>query len=709
MSFRKNFGWIVAGFCFLGASAVRAQSISIVSGNGQLVTLQSSDSLQVIVRDASGNPLPNAEVAWTVATTTAAATGSLTYGKTTTTDSTGQTLNTLYGTIPPGESYVQFTVTASYTFSGRTLSVQFFVTTVNVLGGAPEVQVKVVSPTSAQLPFKGAAGQQLATPVSVSVLATAGAEQGHGIPNVSLSVIANSQPNVSNPPMIACATGTVLTSTSGTATCIPVLSGGIGSGSFTVSVGGSANFPGLPFQVTLGAPALFTLSGNNQNGNPGQTLPRALVAQLTDLGGNLLPAIPVAFTAVVPGTVILSNVSTATDSNGRASATATLGNVPGPVQVKISTLDGKASNLFNLTVNLVLGGMTAISGDKQTANVNTAFEEPLIVQVTDPSGKGLPGVQVTFAVTSGSATLGTPSTTTSAQGPTLGQASTTVLAGATPGPVTVTATTTSTSNTFTQTFNLTVSPLGPQCNPSNMLWNGASFVLNRVSPGSIATITCKGLAPGVLGSVAASNFGLLPLPVQVANVTVQFDDHFAPIFSVNNINGQESVNVQVPFEITPGPAVPVTITVNGQSTTGLTANIMPGAPGIFQTVMSDSVARAVALRPDGSVVEIENPAQRGEEIRTYVTGLIPAAGSIGTDMFAPLGSDIAITTPVIVGVNNAGVLVPQVVYARDMIGVWEVHFIVPEDTATGNNVPFAVAIPVNGKLVFGQPSKIPVK
>ena len=49
----------------------------------------------------------------------------------------------------------------------------------------------------------------------------------------------------------------------------------------------------------------------------------------------------------------------------------------------------------------------------------------------------------------------------------------------------------------------------------------------------------------------------------------------------------------------------------------LRANLLPYAgahlaasPGIFETVMSDGVRRAVVIRPDGSFVSPQNPARR---------------------------------------------------------------------------------------------------
>jgi uncharacterized protein (TIGR03437 family) len=306
------------------------------------------------------------------------------------------------------------------------------------------------------------------------------------------------------------------------------------------------------------------------------------------------------------------------------------------------------------------------------------------------------GAPVKFQITSGIATLGTTSAVTDANG----QARTTVTAGAIPGPVVITAT----SGTFSQTFNLVVRPVGPTCDPNNSFVNGASFQ-NVISPGAIATIYCEGLAPGIQNSVFPPPFG--PLPTQLAGVTVKFGEVFAPIYNVSHIGSDESVTVQVPFELAPG-FVPVTIDVSGGATT-VNAHISSVGPGIFETLVPDGIRRAVLVRPDGSFVSPTNPAHKGERIRAYVTGLIAPAGEIGTNEFSPLDHDVEITTPVVVGVNNAGVHVERVIYARNLIGVWQVEFDVPDNTASGINAPFAVAVPVGKSLVYSQGSKISIQ
>jgi len=89
-----------------------------------------------------------------------------------------------------------------------------------------------------------------------------------------------------------------------------------------------------------------------------------------------------------------------------------------------------------------------LAGDTQLALTGTPLGDSLVVRVLGSGGSPFAGAVVTWAVTSGSATLGATSGTTNSQG----QAFTTVTVGGTPGPVAVRASVTSLAPvTFTAT------------------------------------------------------------------------------------------------------------------------------------------------------------------------------------------------------------------------------------------------------------------
>lgn len=664
-----------------------AGGISIVSGNGQVVRefMPTPEPLVVVVRDAQGNPIPSATVEFSITTgqgtLTAGPIGSVSTGGGTTltmlTDINGQASAIYLATfISPGFSFQQSTVTA---VSGGT-SVNFTITTTlaTLPGGmlAPDPSVVLVKPSEELKRLEGQAGQTLPGAIVVAVFAAAGPQAGLPIPGVGVRISTNIDPTLG--PSASCVGGTVLTDASGMATCDVVLGPKIGTTELTVYTGGF-NTKSITLTVNPGPPAqMIIVRGNNQSGDPGQQLPLALVAEVQDVGGNPLPGIPVAWEVVTPGTLTLSNVVSTSDYNGRVSALVTLGSTPGTHQVRVRALQGNAVATFSVTVNVVVAQLVKVSGDGQTAVINQPFAAPLVVEARDDRGRPVPNLQISFAVVAGSATVSPATATTNAQG----QASATVTAGSTPGAITVRASV----GAFSVTFSLTSRLPGPTLTTASFV--NAAGGQTGVVPGSIVTIRGAGLAPNIRGCVDPGTV-IAPLPTTLAGVTVTFGTHLAPIFHVCNVGGVEQVTVQAPWELGPG-TVPVQVTVDGGSTLVNDVRVYYAQPGIFETVGEGGRRYAVVVRPNGTFVTPSNPAQRGEILRMYATGLGPVLPVARTNQPGVPGQVVYL--PVIVGVANAGVRVVSAEYAQNMIGVYVVTFEVPADTRTGPEIPLDLVV-----------------
>jgi uncharacterized protein (TIGR03437 family) len=263
--------------------------------------------------------------------------------------------------------------------------------------------------------------------------------------------------------------------------------------------------------------------------------------------------------------------------------------------------------------------------------------------------------------------------------------------------------------TFTATFNLTVSPPGPALTASSFQ-NAASGTVGAISPCSLATIVASGLAPTLQGAILPPIVGALPTQVNNSTVTFQNPSNSAniraPIYDVVNQNGQESMTIEIPCELSPGT---VNVTVNvGSGSKAVSVQLQAAAPGIFQVAGSDRKLRAVLIRPDGSAASNDNPVRRGETVHMMVTGLGPAVPAVNTNQIGIPENDPKVNNNVIVGVANAGYQVLSVTYAIDLIGIYDVAFVVPADAPTGD-VPLAVAVDLGSGLIFGNPSIIPIQ
>jgi uncharacterized protein (TIGR03437 family) len=688
-------------FLLIAAGAVSAQTVSIVSGQGQVtcafVCPPSFEPLVVVVRDANGAPMPGQTVTWAVTS----GSGTLENGeqvmlKATQSDGTSS-IFFFQPTLPGTATTIQPVLQSAVTATVGTSSAVFYETSALTTGtGSILLQPSLVTPVVGSL-LTGQAGQELANAVQVNI----------GVSNIAVRVepFDLEAPGVTT---IACVAspgqpaGVVLSDAAGIATCSLRFGGQTGTGLFRVVAGNTWSWGPINYEVLAGQPcAIRVLSGNNQSGNPGQTLPAPLLASVEDCGGNPLGSVPVVW-SVTQGFGTLTGTRSSTDTTGRVSTNLTLGSTAGAVNVQVAVAPGTptannqpVSAIFTANVNVVISALQKLSGDNQDAALGAQFTSPLVVQVNNVQGQPVAGVPVAFAVATGSGAVATATATTDA----LGRASTTVTAGQTAGSLVVTAS----AGGFTQQFNLLVRHPGP----SNVSFqNAAGFQANFIAPCGLATIRGTGLAPGIQGVIAPVFFG--PLSYVVANSSVRFGNVFAPIHHVANMSGQESITVQVPCETVPG-TVPVTIRVGGGEAT-FNAQVRAAAPGIFETVMEDNVRRAVIVKPDGTFASLANPVRRGEIARMYVTGLGQVTPAVGTN--SPGIPDVESVVPnignIVAGVANAGVRVVSAKYAHGLIGVIEVAFEVPSDVPAGN-LPLAVAVYEGTNLIFGNPSQIPVQ
>ena len=714
------------------ASAQTAQNITILSGNGQVECPTCFSSLLPFflpmvlkVTDAGGRPIPNKTVNWVV-TSSFGQVASLNLGPTTVTDANGITSNTVNQSSLPGsglQGFLQTTVTAS----ADNANVSF--TETQALTDSTNhfkqfVLAAVTSPAQGTI-LTGNAGGPANAPIQVHVDAS-----GKPVVGVSVRLVSSNDPAAG--PSAACGTGpgadpgSVLTDANGNAICTPIFGPLTGNSSFTVLIGGAvdasptATQPVSPvgyqsvggfiqFQVTAPTAGSISISsGAGQSAGPGQTLTNPLQVRVADITGTTpIPTAAVTWSVSPAGSASFNPITSSTNAQGLAFTTVTLATSASGTLTVTAALTGANSNIsttFQITVvapPIPVTSIQKLSGDAQTATVGVNFAQPLAVQVNTAAGTAT-NYPVTFTV-SGPGTIG-GRTSTVANTDSNGKAQVTLTAGATIGSITVMASGGGQSATFSET----VVPPGPNLT-ANSFYNAAGLKQGSLSPCGLATIIATGVAPGVSGTVVpVSPVGALPLTLGPTSVT--FNGVSAPISSVTNSGGQESVTLQVPCEVTPGSSVPVTVNAAG-GTASVNVAVQIASPGIYETPMSDGVRRAVMIRADGSFVSLENPARRGEIIRVYVTGLGATAPSVGTNSIAIPVTDSLVLGQVIVGVNNSGARVVSARMAPTEVGIYEVAFQVDPNAPTGNNVVLSVAInPTDGSATqFSNGSKIPIQ
>ncbi len=161
---------------------------------------------------------------------------------------------------------------------------------------------------------------------------------------------------------------------------------------------------------------IYKVSGDNQSATVGTQLPHPLVVQVKDIFGNLRPGHTVHF-AVTAGDARIAGATSAdvvTDQQGLAQVNVTVGTTAGAnlYSIAASSEDIRRRPLVGSPILFSASAtpgppaeLQKISGDGQSAPVNTALEQPLRVRVTDQYGNGVTGVNVLFQVTSGAGAI----------------------------------------------------------------------------------------------------------------------------------------------------------------------------------------------------------------------------------------------------------------------------------------------------------------
>lgn len=228
---------------------------------------------------------------------------------------------------------------------------------------------------------------------------------------------------------------------------------------------------------------------------------------------------------------------------------------------------------------VVVAGFAGAGGNNQSGTPGQRIT--LTVTVTDSSGGPVQGVEVAFAVTSGSATLNPPRAISGADG----RASTTVLLGIAPGAVVVAATT---GGMPPVVFNLTVNPpvTVPQARISAGGVVGASLSLpakRTLAVGGIGSIFGENfLSSGVTGRrVESGDLVNGKVPTTFLGVCVVVGPVRAPVFAAY----PNQINFQVP-DVAEGAAVPVRVVAGCGTASETTTNaenvvIQASAPEFF--------------------------------------------------------------------------------------------------------------------------------
>ena len=222
--------------------------------------------------------------------------------------------------------------------------------------------------------------------------------------------------------------------------------------------------------------------------------------------------------------------------------------------------------------------------------------------------------------------------------------------------------------------------------PPNSVVNGASFRPTTEPNSAIAL----GASVAIFGTNLASTTEVatsVPLSTTLGETSVTFNDIPAPLFFVSGTQ----INAQVPFELMTGAGT-VTVQVKRGSETSMEQPIGIAAvsPGIFTLNEQGTgqgailIANTPFLAAPAGVLENSRPAQRGEFISIFCTGLGPVLPEVPSGNVAPSTEPLAETlSPTLVNIADIPALVTFSGLAPGFVGLYQVNVQVPMGVPSG--------------------------
>ena len=155
---------------------------------------------------------------------------------------------------------------------------------------------------------------------------------------------------------------------------------------------------------------------------------------------------------------------------------------------------------------------------------------------------------------------------------------------------------------------------------SSTVVHAASQESGTFAPNTIVTLYGRNLGYVTKGIAGADvRDGLLPTVLSGTGVRVYLDNLAAPLYFVS----PTQVNLLLPGNLTRG-VHKLHVALDGQAGPQVEVRVAAAAPGLFLQLPW----LAVAVRLDGSLVNTERPAQPGDTVILFATGLGTVAGPV---------------------------------------------------------------------------------
>jgi uncharacterized protein (TIGR03437 family) len=218
-----------------------------------------------------------------------------------------------------------------------------------------------------------------------------------------------------------------------------------------------------------------------------------------------------------------------------------------------------------------------------------------------------------------------------------------------------------------------LSTTGVFLNPTGVVNAGSSAPFTAgIAPGELLTLYGANLAPGV--QVDSD----IPFPTTLNNVQVKINNILAPLYYVT----PTQLSAIVPYGVGTGVAQ-VQVFNNNVASNTVTMQIATTAPGVL-TQSQNGLGYGDVVHQDGSLVTAKNPAQVGETVELFLTGLGAVNPTIADGAAGPVPPSSA-AAKIQAYIGGVAATVGYSGLAPQLAGLYQINLTIPTGVTAGDN------------------------
>jgi uncharacterized protein (TIGR03437 family) len=216
--------------------------------------------------------------------------------------------------------------------------------------------------------------------------------------------------------------------------------------------------------------------------------------------------------------------------------------------------------------------------------------------------------------------------------------------------------------------------------------NSAANVTGLYAPNTFVTIYGQNLAY-TTRALAASDIagGMLPTVLGTTGVRVLINNIPANIYYVS----PTQVNLLIPTSLVPGPVM-LQLVVDSLAGPAIPMMLQSAAPSLFQL----DATTVLAVHLNGSTITASSPAQAGEVVVLFASGLGPTNPAAIPNQIPQQAASITPMSSFAMLINGAAVNPQQILYAGvvpTFAGLFQINVQLPNDTPSNPQIQIGYA------------------